>query len=79
MYTKSNFSCIHRDDLEITGVEILWLEVKNNEQKPFLPCYCYKPPSAAYNDWITKLESVIEKANTERKEIIMLGDFNFNI
>ena len=26
-----------------------------------------------------KLESAIEKANTEHKEIIMLGDFNFNL
>ena len=79
VYTKANLSCIHRDDLEIPGAEILWIEVKNNKQKPFLLCYCYRPPSAAYIDWITELESAIEKANTEQKEIILLGDFNFNL
>ena len=79
VYTKANLSCIHRDDLEIPGAEILWIEVKNNKQKPFLLCYCYKPPSAAYIDWITELDSAIEKANTEQKEIILLGDFNFNL
>lgn len=72
--TQSN-----RDDLELAGVEILWIEVKNNNQKPFLLCYSYRPSSAAYNDWIIKLESVIERANTEQKEIILLGDFSFNL
>ena len=31
------------------------------------------------SDWITKIETVIDKASTEEKEIIMLGDFNFNL
>ena len=36
VYTKSNLACIHREDLETQDTEILWLEVKNNKQKPFL-------------------------------------------
>ena len=49
IYTKSNLSCIRRDDLESDGIEMLWLEVKNNRQKPFLLCYVYCPPSATNN------------------------------
>ena len=78
IYTKSYLSCIHRDDLEIADVEMIWMEVRNNRQKPFLLCYCYRPPSST-SDWISKVESSIEKANTEQKEIIILGDFNFNL
>ena len=78
IYTKSYLSCIHRDDLEIAGIEMIWMEVKNNRQIPFLLCYCYRPPSSS-SDWITKVENAIEKANTEQKEIILLGDFNFNL
>ena len=78
IYTKSYLSCIHRGDLEVADVEMIWLEVRNNRQKPFLLCYCYRPPSSN-SDWIDKVESVIDKANTEEKEIIMLGDFNFNL
>ena len=77
IYTKSYLSCIHRDDLETADIEMLWIEVRNNRQKPFLLCYCYRPPSTT--DWISKVEDAIEKANTEEKEIIMLGDFNYNL
>ena len=78
IYTRSNLACIHRDDLEIRDTEILWLEVKNNKQKPFLLCYCYRPPSAT-TEWIEKFEETIERANLEAKEIIVTGDFNFNL
>ena len=57
---------------------MLWLEVKNNKQKSFLLCYCYRPPSAS-NVWIENFEEAIECANLEAKEIIVIGDFNFNL
>ena len=66
VYTKSNLACIHRDDLETEDTEILWLEVKNNRQKPFPLCYCYRPPSAT-SAWIESFEKSIEHANLEAK------------
>ena len=62
IYTKSNLACIHRDDLETEGVEMLWLEVKNNKQKSFLLCYCYRPPSASTN-WSEKIERLKDHSN----------------
>ena len=59
-------------------MKILWLEVKNNNQKPFLICYCYRPPSAT-SAWIEHFEETMERANLEAKEIIVLGDFNINV
>ena len=78
IYIKENLACIHREDLEAVDTEMLWVEVRNNVQKLFLICYCYRSPSAL-NLWTEKCEQAIEKANLEAKEIIMLGDFNFNL
>ena len=79
VYTRSNLAyCIHRDDLEIQDTEMLWLKVKNNKQKSFLLCYCYRPSSTS-NVWIENFEEAIECANLEAKEVIVIGDFNFNL
>ena len=78
IYYKTDLACIRRVDLEINNVEILWLEVRNNKQKPFLLCYVYRPPSAT-SDWTDQVEQSLEKANSENKEILFLGDLNFNM
>ena len=78
IYTKSNLACIHRADLETRDTEMLRLEIKNNVQKQFFMCYCYRPPSAL-SIWTENAEKAIQHANLEAKEIIMLGDFNFNL
>ena len=38
----------------------------------------YRPPSAT-SDWTDQVEQSLDEANTEIKEIILLGDLNFNI
>ena len=39
---------------------------------------CLSTPSATV-DWADKIKQSIETANTEQKEIILLGDINFNL
>ena len=78
IYYKTNLVCIHRVDLESNNVEMLWLQIRNNKQRPFLLCYVYRPPSAT-SDWTDQVEQSLDEANTENKEIILLGDLNFNI
>ena len=78
IYYKTDLACIHRVDLESSSVEMLWLEVRNNKQKPILLCYVYRPPSAS-SDWTDHVEQSLEKGNTENKEMLLLGDFNFNM
>ena len=78
IYLKSHFTYIRRDDLETNNLETIWLEVKINKQKSFLICYCYRPPSSTV-DWISTMENSIEKAFLDNKEVIVLGDFNFNL
>ena len=38
----------------------------------------YRPPSAT-SDWTDQVEQSLDEANTEIKEIILLGDLNSNI
>ena len=78
IYYRNNLACIHRVDLEASSVEMIWLEVRNNRQKPFLICYVYKPPMAS-SDWTDYVEQSLEKGSSENKEVLLLGDLNFNI
>ena len=73
IYLKSHLTYIRRDDLET-----IWLEAKINKQKSFLICYCYRPPSSTV-DCISTMENSIERAFLDNKEVIVLGDFNFNL
>ena len=78
IYLKSHLTYIRRGDLETNELEAIWLEIKLNKQKSFLVCYCYRPPSSTV-DWISNMENTIEKAFLLNKEVILLGDFNFNL
>lgn len=35
-----------RNDLGMTGVEALWLQVYTSHQRPIRACCCYRPPSS---------------------------------
>ena len=65
-------------DLETNNLGTIWLDLKINKQKAFLICYCYRPPSSTV-DWISNMENTIEQAFLDNMEVIILGDFNFNL
>ena len=67
-----------REDLQLDVIEALWLEVKYEKQKPFLLAYTYRPPTSNQT-WVNQFENVLEQVFTENKEILLLGDFNFNL
>ena len=75
VYVKENLRCLLQGDLQIDGIESLWLEVKHEAQKSFLLGYTYRPPSSNQR-WMTEFEEVLEQLYTENKETIILGDFN---
>ena len=78
IYMKSYLSFTHHVDLETNELESIWVEFKHNKQKSFFTCYCYRPPSSTI-DRIHKFENNIEKAISGNREIIILGDFSFNL
>ena len=78
IYVNSNLSVKRIYDLEHSAIESIWCELRYPNSKPILLCYCYRPPSSKV-DWLTDFTESLEKANTECKECIIFGDFNFDI
>ena len=78
IYVKDSLRCFLREDLQVEGVESIWLEVKHKAQKSFLLGYTYRPPSSNQR-WMNDFEEILERVYTESKEIILLGDFNLNM
>lgn len=78
IYYKNSLACTIRHDLLHSDIEMVWLNIKCSMQKPFLLGYVYRPPSTT-SDWLQKVETILEKVHCENKEVILLGDFNFNL
>ena len=78
MYVRDTFLCRRRDDLEIRGLEAVWVEVKV-KGKCILVGGFYRPPNSnnAYFNLIA--ESFDRAYNTGIKDIVITGDFNFNM
>ena len=75
---RGTFMCIRRDDLEIRGLETVWVEV-TLKGKLILVGGFYRPPNSnnAYLNLIA--ESFDRACNIGIDNIIITGDFNFNM
>ena len=65
VYARNDISVIRRTDLEIEGVEGLWLEIILPKSQGFLVGTFYRPPdSSKYHDkdFLPKLDSVLDAA-----------------
>jgi hypothetical protein len=78
IYVKEQLTHKPRYDLGHPEVECTWVECQGRKnQSPILVGALYRPPnaSAAYYDSIVEM---LNKVSKEGKEIIILGDFNYN-
>ena len=77
LYIRDNIKQKLRPDLFIPGIESLWVEISIPNGGPYLIGTMYRPPSARkeYNE---KMIENIELAASNNKEIILLGDLNFD-
>ena len=81
MYLRDDVSYRRREDLEIDGLEILWVEIFIPKSKSLLVCSTYRPPdSSKYIDknFDVKFNSMLDKISAENRETIMCGDYNIN-
>lgn len=78
MYVRDSFPCKRRTDLEIHGLEAVWVELQVKLRKILIGGF-YRPPNSnsEYFDLIS--ESVDRAYNTNIIDIFILGDFNFNM
>ena len=62
---------------ESENLEMLSIEVKNKNCKPFLITTWYRPPKAS-DDCFESFENYLKIADSKYKEIYILGDLNCN-
>ena len=78
IYVRDCITCKRRADLEIRGVEAVWVELYV-KCKQILVGGFYKPPSCTINYFDLMKESIDRACNTNISDIIITGDFNFNM
>ena len=78
-YVRDDISYHRRRDLEMEGVESLWIEIFQKNSRSILVCFLYRPPDTSkYLDesFEEKFDGMISTSVNENKETIVLGDIN---
>uniref|UniRef100_A0A6Q2ZN45 Reverse transcriptase domain-containing protein n=1 Tax=Esox lucius TaxID=8010 RepID=A0A6Q2ZN45_ESOLU len=79
LYIKSTLKVKKIDFfLEDDYCESLFIEI-NNHDKTFIVGVLYRPPDSALNTFFSKLEDLLHKLINQKKECILLGDYNIDI
>ena len=77
VYVKEGIRYKRRKDLEIRGIECVWIEVANNNKRILFGLF-YRAPNSDAN-YLSSIEDSISLAvDTGIADIIITGDFNFN-
>ena len=78
IFVRDTITCKRRFDLEIRGLEAVWIEILMNSKKVLLGGF-YRPQNCGtdYFDLIT--ESIDNAYNSNVTNVIILGDFNYNM
>ena len=82
IYVTNKLLVSRRFDLEQSNIESLWVQVNFPHSCGFLIGTFYQPPESSryYNDaFMDHFEDSVEKAISNNKEVILLGDFNCNL
>ena len=78
IYVRDCITCKRRADLEIRGVEAVWVELYVKCKKILVGGF-YKPPNCTINYFDLMKESIDRACNTNISDIIITGEFNFNM
>ena len=81
VFVRSDLSVARRCDLEDTAMEGLWLEILLPKSRGFLLGTFYRPANSSHfydQDFMLKLDNMLDIAGVQGQEMIVLGDFNCN-
>lgn len=78
VFILDNIMYNRRNDLEENELESLWIEIKLHNTKSIMVGTFYRPPSSNVQ-YQSKIEESITKVCELNHEVIVLGDFNFNM
>jgi len=79
LFVHSRNKILIKDDLinKELNHEIMTIDVIKPNSKPFGVCAFYRPPNSN-RDFFDSLEKIIQKYDSESRELILLGDINCN-
>ena len=78
IYVPDSISCKRLPDLEVRGLEAVWMEV-NIKRKKMLIGGFYRPPNSNIEYYNLLIESIDRALNTNINDVIITGDFNYNM
>ena len=78
LYVKSGIFYKRRSDLEVNGIECIWIEVVLNKKSLLFGLF-YRPPNSSADVYSKIEESISLAVDTGTSHIIITGDLNFNV
>ena len=78
LYIKEGIRYKRRKDLEIRGIESIWVELANKHKRILFGLF-YRPPGSSINYYSDIENSLNLAVDTDISDIIVTGDFNFNV
>ena len=78
VYVRDSFFCKRRSDLELQGLEAVWVEIRVKSRNILIGGF-YRPPNSNTGYFELIIESIDRAYNTNIVDIIILGDFNCNM
>ena len=76
-YIRETLNFEHRFDFPTGNLEAICIEVKLKCSKPFFIVAWYRPPKYE-SDTLVEIETLLKALESEKKEIILIGDLNCN-
>ena len=78
IYVRDTLHVIPRNDLQVNGVEAVWVELHVCQRK-LLVGGIYRPPNSNNTQWLNMEHSLDQAFNQHIDNILVAGDFNINI
>jgi hypothetical protein len=76
IYVKNDYHVVHRNDLEVLGVECVWVEIKISKNHPVLIGTFYRPPDSLNYTFDLIEHSIYLVVDTGVNTIVVLCDYN---
>ncbi|MCG8113032.1 MAG: reverse transcriptase domain-containing protein [Candidatus Thiodiazotropha taylori] len=78
VYVRNNTYSCRRNDLELPNIECIWIELRINGKKQLIGTF-YRPPNSTNAVWSSIEDSIGQAFDTNIRNILVTGDFNFDI
>ena len=78
LYVKETILYKRRADLEIRGIENIWIDLINNHKRILFGIF-YRPPNSDTNYFSNIEDSLALAVDLDIADIIVTGDFNLNV